>query len=170
MWLLSDFGITRDLNKAKKKAWEILNGSTKKPAIMSKSSIAKQYKEVTKDLPKKDKPLKKDYTSKVITRLEKADVEDGLEKQYLSRSNKGRDYILRKGKSNEYVERGSKIPEKAPDKTNYTDIRKTKDSAASDTGYLGFHKDIYHPNYMVEGSVPIVATGKKIRVKPRIEY
>lgn len=167
---MCDFGITRDLNKAKKKAWEVLNGSTKKPVIMSKSSIGRQYKEVIKDLPKKDKPLKKEYMSKVITRLEKADIEDSLDKPYLSRSNKSRDYILRKPKSNEYSERGSKIPEKAPDKTNYTDIRKTKDPAASETGYLGFHKDVYHPNYMIEGTVPIVPTGKKIRVKPKIEY
>lgn len=84
--------------------------------------------------------LEEPYSNLIIKRLDKG---------------KARQTHIRKNKSGEVpwiANRGSY----SPDDKNYNNIRKTDDPSTSSTGYLGFNNDITHPNYWVEGEVPLV--------------
>ncbi|QIW88526.1 hypothetical protein [Pseudanabaena phage PA-SR01] len=84
--------------------------------------------------------LEEPYSNLIIKRLDKGKV---------------RQSYIRKNKSGE-TPRIAKPESYVPDDKNYNNIRKVDDFATSNTGYLGFNNDITHPNYWVEGEVPLL--------------
>jgi len=53
------------------------------------------------------------------------------------------------------------------DTKNFTDIRRTNDTALSKSGYMGYKNT---PNSFFEEAIPNIVTGRKIKVKPRVFY
>ena len=84
-----------------------------------------------------------------------------------------KDRVLRKPKSSEELGLTEIYPRKnevVPNTKDFTDIRKTTDGFASETGYLGFRTDPYKGlGGMMEEPVDLVSSGRRTP-KARIPY
>jgi len=173
MYLIIDFGIIRSANKAKKKLWEI-NPKNRRYIKDTNNRVDRYNLRDSLQSSTYDNTNINSSGAIVFSFLE---TEDGLRSMIRGSNRKGSRYrentiaphVIRKYKSGEQMRsRGKKVA--LPDTKNYTDIRSTKDVAASSTGYTGFHVSPSHPNYMTEGEVPLI--GKKVvkTNKPRLQY
>ena len=149
MYLIIDFGLTRAANKIKKNIWEKdffnIGLDTHRTRV-----LANKDKLGTGSVLGKNKIGNTVY--KGSNRINRRD-DIGLPK------------LTRKLRSGEYTPRTKVIKEMILDSKNYTDIRKTKDTALSTTGYMGFKNT---PNSYFEEAVPTIETGKKTKVKYRV--
>ena len=143
MYLIIDFGITKLANKAKKKNWEKDLGGR---ALVNRGSTYRG-----------DNLTSGRFLSSVWVRR-------GANREAI-RSNTGLSKLTRKPRSGERVPRPVFEKEMVPDTKNFTDIRKVEDKALSKSGYMGYKNT---PNSYFEESVPMVESGKKTKIKPRV--
>ena len=172
----ANFGYVKQANKQLKKIQEL------KELDVNRGLGEQAERLVKSNTPKymRNRNLKKDIPEEIGTlRAVKRDDPNryesmmaGQEGDYIYRGGARRktNEVLRKPKSYENVMYNPRTPELVPDKEAFSDIRKTKDTAASSTGYLGFRTDPYKGlGGMMEEPVDMLPTGRK-SPKARLIY
>jgi len=147
MYLIIDFGLTRAANKIKKKAWY---------KSFTDRELRIYRRGFSSDKLSPSEPFGYNKAGKEVWR--------GKDRWNIRKDN-NQPQVTRKPRSGERSDRSYIKNERIPDNKNFTDIRKVKDNALSPTGYIGFRNT---PNSYFEEPVPIIESGKKIKVKPRI--
>jgi len=146
MYLIIDFGITKLANKVKKQAWE--------KDLFTKTGGSRLRRKYSQML--EGSILGKNKTGILVRRgRNRLDI----------RNEVSLPQVTRKPRSGERSDRSTVKYEMIPDNKNFTDIRKVEDKALSKSGYMGYKNT---PNSYFEESVPMVESGKKTKIKPRV--
>ena len=145
----ADFGLTKLVNKAKKNDWENL---------LIDRDVLSYRKAFSSDKLRTANVLGIRKSGKRVFRGDN---------RFNIRSRADLPELTRKPKSGELVPRSTFEKEMIPDNKNFTDIRRTNDTALSRSGYMGYKNT---PNSFFEEAIPNIETGRKIKVKPRVYY
>jgi len=159
MYLIIDFGLTRTVNKIKKKAWK-RNQANDLTFVEAWDRAEKHSLDA----------LDKLRTGNVFGKKKAGEKVYRGSDRYIRRFKIRIPAVARKYNSGERVPRSIVTQERIPDGKNYTDVRKVDDYALSPSGYMGFKNT---PNSFFEEAIPMkdmIKIGKKTKVKPTKFY
>jgi len=144
MWFLVDFGYIKKANKQLKNLYELSGSKIRNGKLDKPTNLGEYVTNITHN--------KKDIK---LSNLMKETVNDTLKNnrqnsRYWRGTDADKDILKKKYK----LEKGTPKQDQSKN-PNFTDIRKTDDSAASKNGYLGFRTDPYKGyGGMMEETVP----------------